>query len=71
MEGFVNLFLWLISGYLLAGLIFYVVCVTGGLKRIDPDTVGAPIGFRLIIAPGVITLWPALVRKWITKKKSE
>ncbi len=71
MEGLVNICLWLAAAYLLVGLIFYLVCLVRGMQTIDPDTMGAPVSFRLIIAPGVIILWPALVGKWRTKKPSE
>ncbi|MDH3243920.1 MAG: hypothetical protein OEM26_04825 [Saprospiraceae bacterium] len=71
MEDFVNICLWLAAAYLLLGLIFYLVCLVRGMQTIDPDTEGAPLSFRLIIGPGMILMWPALVGKWKTKKPSQ
>ncbi|MBD0298058.1 MAG: hypothetical protein ICV84_23160 [Flavisolibacter sp.] len=36
-----------------------------GLQKIDEDVPGSSWGFRIIIIPGCILLWPVLLRKWI------
>jgi hypothetical protein len=59
-----NLLLTLAGGYLGAGAIFALAFVTAGVGRIDPASRGVPLGFRLLIAPGVILLWPYLALRW-------
>ena len=40
--------------------------MTRGVERIDPAAKGASRGFRLIIVPGAVALWPLLLRRWIS-----
>ncbi|MBI2423056.1 MAG: hypothetical protein HYV27_09530 [Candidatus Hydrogenedentes bacterium] len=57
--------LWALAGtYLLAGAILLVPFHARALARIDPATKGAPIFFRLLITPGLIALWPVILKKW-------
>lgn len=51
--------------YLGAGFIFAVLFVLKGASAIDEGAARAGWGFRLIILPGSILLWPYLCRKWI------
>lgn len=51
--------------YAAAGLIFAAVFVFAGVGRIDPAAKGAPLGFRLLIIPGAVALWPWLLKRWI------
>jgi hypothetical protein len=51
--------------YLLAGLIFAIPFVTFGVGRIDGGAKESRWGFRLIVIPGVIALWPLLLRSWL------
>lgn len=60
-----NLVLSIAGGYLAAGLAFALAFLTLGAGRIDAGARGAPIGFRLVIAPGVILLWPVLALRWL------
>jgi len=46
------------------GVVFAVVCQVRGLARLDPAAAGAGWGFRLLITPGIIGLWPVLARRW-------
>lgn len=50
--------------YLAAGLLFAVVFITRGVGRVDAQAREAGWGFRLIILPGVVALWPLLWRRW-------
>ena len=54
--------------YLLAGLVFGVPFVIKGAGRIDPAATEGTRGFRILILPGVIALWPLLVRRWLSGK---
>lgn len=59
---------WLVRGlgfYLVAGLLFGVAFVARGLGRVDRGASGATLGFRLIVLPGVVALWPLLMRRWL------
>jgi hypothetical protein len=47
------------------GLVFGAVFVTWGVARVDSAARGAPTAFRLIILPGVVTLWPVLALRWV------
>lgn len=50
--------------YLAMGLAFAVAFVIWGAGRVDPAAREATLGFRLIIIPGVILLWPVLAQRW-------
>ncbi len=50
--------------YGLAGLIFALAFQLRGLSRIDAAARGAGLGFRLLILPGMVALWPLLLRRW-------
>jgi len=51
--------------YASLGLAFGMVFVTAGVQRVDPVAQNAGIGFRLIILPGVVALWPVLLVRLI------
>ena len=53
------------AAYGAAGLPFAVAFVTVGIGRIDHAARGAPLGFRLIILPASVALWPLLLAKWV------
>lgn len=50
--------------YVLLGFLFALLFVTLGVQRVDTQTRNAPFGFRAIIFPGVIALWPLFLRRW-------
>jgi hypothetical protein len=57
----------LLSGvtiYILCGFAFAVPFIWTGVERIDPHAANGSWGFRLIIIPGTILLWPLLVVRW-------
>lgn len=49
------------ASYLAIGLIYGLFFVRAGVQKVDPMAVDAPLGFRLMILPGVMLLWPAVV----------
>ena len=58
--------IWSVVGiYLGIGVLFAVLFLSLRLKKSDPDAEGSSIGFRAIVLPGIILLWPALARRWI------
>lgn len=52
--------------YLALGLAVAVPFVLRGVNKIDPVSSGSSWGFRLIILPGVVALWPLLLRRWLS-----
>jgi len=59
-----NLFLSALATYLVAGFIFAILFVSYGAGRIDPAARKGSIGFRVLIFPGCVALWPMLAQRW-------
>jgi hypothetical protein len=64
-ETVISVLLFIMAAYLIAGIFFTIPFQVMGLKKIDEGVHGSSIGFRIIIVPGCILLWPFLLRKWI------
>lgn len=62
---FVGIALGIVGVYLAAGLLFAVPFVLTGVKRIDPHAAHGSWGFRVLIIPGTMFLWPLLARRWL------
>jgi len=56
--------------YVLCGLAVGVPFVLRGVDRVDEAARGAPIGFRMLILPGTVALWPLMAKKWIRALRS-
>jgi hypothetical protein len=56
--------------YILCGLAVGLPFVLRGVDRVDEAARGAPIGFRLLILPGTVALWPLMVTKWMRAPKA-
>lgn len=54
----------LVAGYTLVGLLFALPFLLRGAGRIDSAAGEGSRGFRLVILPGTIALWPVLAWKW-------
>ena len=65
-----QLFVDALAAYGLAGAIFAVAFISRGMQRIDPVAQHAPLGFRVIVMPGVAALWPLLLTRWIRVVRS-
>jgi hypothetical protein len=65
--------LYIVMGYLIAGLLFSVAFVTRLIGRLDESAVGAPWSFRLLIFPGCVALWPILLNRYqkIRRRKND
>jgi hypothetical protein len=59
-----EIFVGLAGLYVLAGVLFAVPFAAKGVMVVDPVAVGSPWGFRLLITPGVIALWPLMAMRW-------
>ena len=57
--------------YTAIGLVIGLVFAVGGAGRIDPAAKGKgmPFRVRLMILPGIIGLWPLMLRKLLTQKE--
>ena len=51
--------------YLAVGVLFVIPFLIKGLNKVDEGAHGSTIGFKIIIIPGVIVLWPVLLSKWM------
>jgi len=51
--------------YLLCGFVFALVFIISGVEKIDDAAIGSSFGFKMIIIPGAMILWPVLWRKWL------
>ena len=49
------------------GLVFAALFLWKGVEDIDAGARGAGIGFRMLIAPGCVALWPLLAMKWVRR----
>jgi len=66
----VEIILIIVAVYLLVGVLFVIPFLMKGLNKIDEGTHGSTIGFKIIIIPGVIVLWPVLLSKWMRRPPS-
>jgi hypothetical protein len=70
MERVAEVLLGILAVYLAVGFIFALAFVIRGVQRIDPAAEKATLGFRIIILPGAVALWPVLAARWISGKAS-
>jgi hypothetical protein len=59
------LFLFSLGAYLAFGLVFAVPFAVLGAQRVDPHALHGSWGFRLLIVPGAMALWPLLLNRWL------
>ena len=55
-----------VAFYLIGGFVFAIPFVCLGVGKIDPHAVHGSWGFRLLIIPGTILLWPLLAFRWLS-----
>ncbi|MFT5285462.1 MAG: hypothetical protein ACI8TQ_001627 [Planctomycetota bacterium] len=51
--------------YLGVGVLVAIPFVIAGAKRIDSAAATGTRGFRILIFPGAVLLWPFLLKRWI------
>src|SRR5215468_5856024 len=47
-----------VGAYLSCGVLFAIPFIVKGVRAIDEGAQGATLGFRIIILPGTIVIWP-------------
>jgi hypothetical protein len=55
-----------IESYLAAGALFALVFLPRGVLAIDAGLRASPVMVRVLLAPGMMLLWPIFLRRWIT-----
>ena len=53
--------------YLAIGGIFALAFVSVGIARVDPSAAGSSWGFRALVVPGAVALWPVLLARWVRR----
>jgi len=54
-----------VGAYFALGAAFAVVFLSFGLRRLDPIAASGPLRFKLLIAPGIVALWPVMLSMWL------
>lgn len=70
METIVFIFVNLFGLYVLIGILFSLIFIWKGLKKVDPGVEGTSIWFKLLIFPGLCAFWPLFFSKWLKTSKS-
>jgi hypothetical protein len=60
-------FLIVLGIYLGCGLVFAIPFAFFGVKKVDSHAAHGSWGFRLLIIPGIIALWPLLLEHWAVR----
>lgn len=60
---FVEISTYVLAAYLATGVPIAIRMHAGGLARLDPGTRGAGVPFRVLITPGLVALWPYVLRR--------
>lgn len=63
-ERVATIAVFLAFAYAFAGLIFAALFVAFGVSKVDSQSRGSSLGFRLLILPGCAALWPLLALRW-------
>lgn len=59
-----SLLVTMLGVYVVLGILFAIPFVLRGAGRIDPVAQDGTWGFRVMIFPGVVALWPLLAWRW-------
>ena len=67
----IEIILIIVLVYLALGVLFLIPFLVKGISKVDGGAHGSTIGFKIIIIPGVIVFWPALLKKWMKVNATE
>jgi len=65
LEFLVKTFVWMFEGYAGIGILFAAFFVSVGIQKLDSESRGSGIIFRLLILPGATAFWPMLLARWV------
>lgn len=71
LESIVTILVYAIESYLMLGALFAMAFHVRGLTSLDHATEGAKPFFRVLITPGLVALWPVILRKWIRLRQGK
>jgi hypothetical protein len=54
-----------------AGAIFAAALHWRGVGRLDAAAEHGTLGFRILVTPGIVALWPLLARRWWAASQEE
>jgi hypothetical protein len=57
--------------YFAIGAAFAFVFLSFGLRRLDPMAAAGSVRFKLLIAPGVVALWPVMILLWAAGRRGD
>jgi hypothetical protein len=60
-----EMILTIVGGYFAVGAVVALLFIPFGLRRVDMVAAGGPLRFKLLIAPGVVVLWPVILALWL------
>ena len=69
MEVILSYLFTAISIYLVIGFLYYVAFIFKWAAQLDENAKGASVGFKLLLLPGTLVLWPVLFLKWKNRNK--
>jgi hypothetical protein len=64
LEHVVQICLGLAALYVLGGVLFAALFHARGIARVDHAAQGASKGFRVLVTPGIVALWPLVWKRW-------
>jgi len=50
--------------YLALGIVFAIAFALRGVDAVDPAARGSSYGFRILVVPGAVALWPLMLARW-------
>lgn len=69
METVALMALYAVGAYALIGILLLAPFHRSALPRIDESAAGASVGFHVIVSPGLVALWPVILRKWLAVRR--
>lgn len=67
-EATVSILLLALGAYLALGLVIGLICIFGGISRVDPAAKSMPFRARFLVLPGLIALWPLIATRLLSKR---
>jgi hypothetical protein len=67
----INLILAIVGIYLICGFVFALAFIFRGVQVIDEGARDSTLGFKIIIIPATMVLWPLLLVKWIKSSQNQ